>query len=109
MKITLSRQDPRDDRKSYAPGELNCTRYTVIDGRIFRVLMMAHFWEVEELETETSMVEYDFPVDSLCRTLADARDAIARHLQEWPTESREAHYQRRRAWSNSLYAEKIGG
>jgi hypothetical protein len=109
MKITLSRQDPRSEMRSYGPGELNCTRYAVVEGRIFRVMMIAHYWEVEELHTETSMVDYDTPVSVICRTLADARESIANHIEAWPTESREAHYQRTRAWAKSLYTETVGG
>lgn len=101
--IVLSIQDPRRDQKHVGHGELNITRYATIDGRIFRVEKSYGSWGVEELETETSMVYFDEIVVASVRTLAGAREAIARHLEEWPTESREAHMirlrEQHRAWT----------
>lgn len=96
--IKLTRQDPRQEDKSYARGELNCDRYTVIDGRIFRISRSSGYWEVDELGTDTSMVDGDEWVAVCCSTIADAKEKLANYITEFPLESREAHWQRRLAW-----------
>ena len=102
-RIVLSTRDPRHADHRIGRGELNITRYATIDDRIFRVEKSCGSWGVEELETETSMVYFDEIVVASVRTLDGAREAIARHLEEWPTESREAHMirlrEQHRAWT----------
>lgn len=104
-KLVLSFHDPRYPKPTRrSRGNLNCDRYAVIDGRIFRVSKSCGSWTVEELETPDSMVNFDETVAFACLTLDEARAAIAKHLAEWPTETREEHYQRLRAWNRSKWS-----
>lgn len=105
-RLVLSFNDPRYPKPTrYTRGQLNCDRYAVIDGRIFRVYREYHTWQVEELETDDSMVTFDECVAVALHNLDEARAAILRYVIEWPTESREDHYQRLRAWTRAKYAE----
>lgn len=105
-RLVLSFHDPRYPKPTRRTrGQLNCDRYAVIDGRIFRVFRECGSWQVEELETEDSMVNFDECVAVALRTLDEAREAIRRYVTKWPTESREAHYQRLRAWTRAQYPE----
>ena len=107
MSLILSRRDPRDPSRPLGRGELNCDRYTTIDGRIFRVYRSSGSWHVEELETETSMVTFDECVAVCLRNLAEVREAILGYIVKWPTESRAAHEQRLREWVKSLKPEIV--
>lgn len=105
-RLVLSRNDPRYPKPTHRRrGELNCDRYCVIEERIFRVYRECGSWQVEELETEHSMVTFDECVAVALTNLNEARAAIVRYVAEWPTESREEHYQRLRAWTRARYTE----
>lgn len=107
-RIVLTRDDPRYPKPTRARrGELNCDRFTVVEGRLFRVSKVHGLWEVMEIETDDSMVAHDEIVTLIAFRLDDARKAIADHLIEWPTESREDHYKRWSAWVKAIDSKKI--